>query len=62
VICTRSSQPVATNANIAAAANMSGIFHFDLEGDFEPRMLLVSVLPKLNLGKLQADIATTSDG
>jgi hypothetical protein len=41
---------------------MSGIFHFDLEGDFEPRMLLVSVLPKLNLGKLQADIATTSDG
>jgi hypothetical protein len=53
---------VATNATITAAINTSGVLHFDFESDFELRGLLDSVPPKLKLGKLQADISTTSDG
>ncbi len=38
------------------------MLHFDFEVDFDAETLPESLLPKLNLGKLQADISTTSDG
>ncbi len=45
-----------------AAANSNGIFHFERELRTLFETPFENLSPKLNLGKLQADISTTSDG